>query len=274
MRRTPSVPRSSREAHHAPIPAAATAATSASGFNCRAHRNTCRCVRVPVPSAARTARALSQIATACVEIAASDWSLVERYQFGSRTADYLLCRRCGVYVGAVCETGSGLRAVVNVNCLSDRAAFTQTPAAPDYDGEATDARLDRRATNWMPAHRQRASASRANRQHDAPAGADAAAQRTGHFGTATRSAAIRHRQFQDPQPCPRRLHLHLDIPAIGRLAHVEARQRLATDRAEGAHVGVANAIQHRHQPARKPTLPAPDASSSNPAHARHAHATR
>ena len=59
-----------------------------------------------------------------------------------RTADYLLCRRCGVYVGAVCETRSGLRAVVNVNCLDDRAAFTQAPAAPDYDGEATEARLD------------------------------------------------------------------------------------------------------------------------------------
>jgi hypothetical protein len=86
-----------------------------------------------------------------VEITASDWSLVERYQFGSRTADYLLCRRCGVYVGAVCATGSGLRAVVNVNCLDDRAVFSQTPAAPDYDGEATDARLGRRATNWMPA---------------------------------------------------------------------------------------------------------------------------
>ena len=86
-----------------------------------------------------------------VEIAATDWSLVERYRFGSRTADYLLCRRCGVYVGAVCETSSGLRAVVNVNCLDDRAAFTQAPAAPDYDGETTDARLDRRATNWMPA---------------------------------------------------------------------------------------------------------------------------
>ena len=70
-----------------------------------------------------------------VEITATDWSLVERYQFGSRTADYLLCRRCGVYVGAVCETSSGLRAVVNVNCLDDRAAFTQSPAAPDYDGE-------------------------------------------------------------------------------------------------------------------------------------------
>jgi hypothetical protein len=41
--------------------------------------------------------------------------------------------------------------VVNVNCLDHRAAFTQTPAAPDYDGEATDARLNRRAINWMPA---------------------------------------------------------------------------------------------------------------------------
>lgn len=84
-------------------------------------------------------------------ITAADWSLVERYRFGSATADYMLCRRCGVYVGAICDTSSGRRAVINVNCLDDRAAFTQTPAAPDYDGEATDARLDRRATNWMPA---------------------------------------------------------------------------------------------------------------------------
>jgi hypothetical protein len=86
-----------------------------------------------------------------VEVTAADWSLVERYRFGSRTADYLLCRRCGVYIGAFCETSAGLRAVVNVNCVADRAAFTQTPAAPDYDGETTDARLERRATNWMPA---------------------------------------------------------------------------------------------------------------------------
>lgn len=86
-----------------------------------------------------------------VEITAGDWTEIERYQFGSRTADYLLCRRCGVYIGALCETSTGLRAVLNVNCLDDRAAFTQTPAAPDYDSEPTDARLNRRSTNWMPA---------------------------------------------------------------------------------------------------------------------------
>jgi hypothetical protein len=85
------------------------------------------------------------------EVRADDWSLVERYRFGSRTADYLICRRCGVYVGAVCATRTGLRAVVNVNCLADRGAFTCVPAAPDYDGEDMQARLDRRAANWMPA---------------------------------------------------------------------------------------------------------------------------
>ena len=86
-----------------------------------------------------------------VEITASEPSLIERYRFGSRTADYLLCSRCGVYVGAVCETADGLRAVLNVNCLDDRASFTQSPTAPDYAGETTPARLDRRARTWMAA---------------------------------------------------------------------------------------------------------------------------
>jgi hypothetical protein len=85
------------------------------------------------------------------ELRAADWSLVERYRFGSRTADYILCRRCGVYVAALCETAAGLRTVVNVNSLGDRAAFTAAPSAPDYDGETTEARLARRAANWMPA---------------------------------------------------------------------------------------------------------------------------
>jgi hypothetical protein len=84
------------------------------------------------------------------EIWSNDWSLVEPYRFGSRTADYLICRRCGVYIGAGCETAAGLRAVVNTNALHDRAAFTAIPSSPDYEGEATDARLIRRAANWTP----------------------------------------------------------------------------------------------------------------------------
>jgi hypothetical protein len=82
---------------------------------------------------------------------ASDWSLVEKYRFGSRTADYLLCRRCGVYVGAVCETPAGWRSVINTLCLDDRAAFSGEAERPDYDGEAVEARLARREAKWMPA---------------------------------------------------------------------------------------------------------------------------
>jgi hypothetical protein len=56
-----------------------------------------------------------------------------------------------VYIGAVCETTAGTRAVINTNCLDDRAAFTGQPAPVDHDGETTEERLARRTTNWTPA---------------------------------------------------------------------------------------------------------------------------
>lgn len=86
-----------------------------------------------------------------VDIAAADWSLVTPYRFGSGTAEFLICRRCGVYVGAVSQTASGTRAVINTNCLEDRAAFTGQPVPVDHAGEKTDDRLARRAANWTPA---------------------------------------------------------------------------------------------------------------------------
>jgi hypothetical protein len=86
-----------------------------------------------------------------VEICAGDWSRVERYRFGTGTADFLLCRTCGVYIGALCETAHGPRAVTNVNSLADRAAFAPASSFPDHDEEAVEARLARRAANWTPA---------------------------------------------------------------------------------------------------------------------------
>jgi hypothetical protein len=86
-----------------------------------------------------------------VEIRAHDRALVERYRFGSGTADFLLCRTCGVYIGAVCETGQGLRAVTNVNSLADRAEFPPASLFPDHDEEPVETRLARRAANWTPA---------------------------------------------------------------------------------------------------------------------------
>jgi hypothetical protein len=82
-----------------------------------------------------------------VEIWSRDWSMVERYRFSSGTADYLICKTCGVYIGAVC----GARAVTNVNSLTDRAAFPPASSFPDHDEEPIDMRLARRVANWTPA---------------------------------------------------------------------------------------------------------------------------
>lgn len=88
--------------------------------------------------------------TGSAEIRAEDWSLVEPYRFGSGTADYLICRRCGVYIAAVCALPAGARAVINTNALADRERFTQMPGPVDHAGETIEARLARRARTWTP----------------------------------------------------------------------------------------------------------------------------
>jgi hypothetical protein len=85
------------------------------------------------------------------EVRADNWSLVERYRFGSRTCDFLICRRCGVFIAAVAEWREGVRAVVNVNCLDDRRRFASVPTMHDFEGETIGNRTSRRAANWMPA---------------------------------------------------------------------------------------------------------------------------
>jgi len=84
------------------------------------------------------------------EIRAKDWSLVQFYRFGTATADFLICRRCGVYIGAVAEAAAGKRAVINTNCLDDRTAFTAIPVPVNHNGEAAQQRQERRAGNWTP----------------------------------------------------------------------------------------------------------------------------
>jgi hypothetical protein len=71
-----------------------------------------------------------------------------RYRFGARTADFLVCGRCGVYVGAVVADGDGLKATVNLRTtpLCERPA-----AAVSYDGETPDERIARRRARWTPA---------------------------------------------------------------------------------------------------------------------------
>jgi hypothetical protein len=75
---------------------------------------------------------------------------VLRYRFGTRSADFLSCARCGTYVGAVMEEGGRRYGIVSLNTLDARADLTVTPAPMDYSREDEAARRARRAQRWTP----------------------------------------------------------------------------------------------------------------------------
>lgn len=74
-----------------------------------------------------------------------------RYRFGLRTADFLVCGRCGVYVAAVMSEGEAAWAVVNVNVLDAVELFARAATPFTYDGETPTERLARRKARWTPA---------------------------------------------------------------------------------------------------------------------------
>lgn len=81
---------------------------------------------------------------------ASDASLLQRYRFSLNTADFLLCRHCGVYIGAVIETPSGRFGIVNTHALTATPDNLAAVVPITYDQEKTDNRIGRRETKWTP----------------------------------------------------------------------------------------------------------------------------
>ena len=84
-----------------------------------------------------------------LEIEVQDRTLVSRYAFGARTAEFHVCSRCGVVPVVTSEIEGRVYAVVNVNAFNgvDATMLKRSPA--NFDGEGTDSRLARRARNWI-----------------------------------------------------------------------------------------------------------------------------
>jgi hypothetical protein len=78
-----------------------------------------------------------------------------RYQFDTRSADFLVCRRCGVYLGALITSdgsdGDTRRSFATVNSRALAYNFTQAPSPARYDQESGAERIARRLANWTPA---------------------------------------------------------------------------------------------------------------------------
>ncbi len=75
---------------------------------------------------------------------------LQRYRFGLKTADFLLCTNCGVYIGAVIETDTGRFGIVNTHALAPLPENIAGVAPMSYDGEDTDGRVSRREKRWTP----------------------------------------------------------------------------------------------------------------------------
>ena len=52
-----------------------------------------------------------------IEFTVADPKQLNRYRFGLKTADFLLCRECGVYIGALIETENGQFGIINTHAL-------------------------------------------------------------------------------------------------------------------------------------------------------------
>jgi hypothetical protein len=87
-----------------------------------------------------------------VRITVRDNQLLSRYQWATRSAEFLVCKRCGNYLGAVMGIGEKWVASLNINLFEEVGQFTQQPLPVDYEGESPAARRRRREENWTPAH--------------------------------------------------------------------------------------------------------------------------
>lgn len=75
---------------------------------------------------------------------------VERYRFALRTADFLICKICGVYIAAVMGAGARIVSTINVAGLRMTDFLGIDEAPMDYGTETTQQRIERRYEKWTP----------------------------------------------------------------------------------------------------------------------------
>lgn len=75
---------------------------------------------------------------------------LQRYRFGLMTADFLLCRSCGIYLGAQIATAHGAFGIINTLALMPLPEALPVAVEADYGSESTSDRIARRAQRWTP----------------------------------------------------------------------------------------------------------------------------
>ncbi|MGA9421048.1 MAG: hypothetical protein WBW61_01730 [Rhodanobacteraceae bacterium] len=77
-------------------------------------------------------------------------SMLNRYRFGRKTADFLICRNCGAFIGAMMQSESRGFGIINVRILLQLADRLRQPRPMDYENEELNERAARRESRWTP----------------------------------------------------------------------------------------------------------------------------
>jgi hypothetical protein len=84
-----------------------------------------------------------------LRVRVADPAAVSRYTFGTGSAVFHVCSRCGVVPVVSSEVQGHTYAVVNVGAFTNVSAALITEAAMSFEGETLEQRLARRTRNWI-----------------------------------------------------------------------------------------------------------------------------
>lgn len=87
--------------------------------------------------------------TGSLSVTVREPSLVSNYAFGTKTAHFHICCKCGVAPLVTSKIDGQLYAVVSVNAFEGVEPSLLRRASATFDGESKEARLARRRRNWI-----------------------------------------------------------------------------------------------------------------------------
>ena len=86
---------------------------------------------------------------ASLAVSVTEPALLSRYAFGTRTATFHVCARCGAVPLVTSDIDGRLYSVVNVNTFDDEIRSRVGSAPADFEGEELGGRLARRQRSWI-----------------------------------------------------------------------------------------------------------------------------
>jgi hypothetical protein len=85
-----------------------------------------------------------------VQLRVREETKLARYRFGLKTADFLLCTQCGVYLGALMRDAGQSWMTINANTLIPPPPLDAPVTAMEFSSEDTAGRIGRRKAKWTP----------------------------------------------------------------------------------------------------------------------------